>query len=204
MKETAPITLTIDGRETTVAPGTTIIEAAAGLGIHIPHLCYCPGLKSTGSCRLCVVEIEGLRSPVVACKREATPGIVVHTDSPTIREARRFVVELLLSRHPRECLVCDKSGACQLQRYAYELGAQADRFPVELPNHPVDDHNPFIFRDPNYCVLCGRCIRICHLQGAGIIDFINRGLKTKVGTPWDRPLDQSGCDFCGSCVEVCP
>ncbi|MGQ5711481.1 molybdopterin-dependent oxidoreductase [Desulforudis sp. DRI-14] len=204
MKETGPFALTIDGRETTVAPGTTIIEAAAGLGIDIPHLCYCPGLKSTGSCRLCIVEIEGLRSPVVACKREATPGIVVHTDSPTIREARRFVVELLLSRHPRECLTCDKNGVCQLQRYAYELGAQADRFPVELPNHPVDDHNPFIFRDPNYCVLCGRCIRICYLQGAGIIDFINRGLKTKVGTPWDRPLDQSGCDFCGSCVEVCP
>ncbi|MEW5794033.1 MAG: molybdopterin-dependent oxidoreductase [Bacillota bacterium] len=204
MKETAPITLTIDGREITVAPGTTIIEAAAAVGIDIPHLCYCPGLKSTGSCRLCIVEIEGLRSPVVACKRKATPGIVVHTDSPTIREARRFVVELLLSRHPRECLVCDKSGTCRLQRYAYELGARADHFLVEYPNHPVDDGNPFILRDPNYCVLCGRCVRICHLQGAGILDFIDRGLKTKVGTPWDRPLDQSGCDFCGSCVEVCP
>ncbi|MDI6709218.1 MAG: molybdopterin-dependent oxidoreductase [Bacillota bacterium] len=203
-KEPAVITLTIDGRQTAAAQGTTVIEAAAALGIDIPHLCYCPELPSTGSCRLCLVEIEGVRGPVVACKREVAPGMVVRTDSAEIREARRFVVELLLSRHPRGCLTCEASGRCRLQRYAYELGAQHDRFPYEDPGFAVDDANPFIVRDPNLCVLCGRCIRICRLHGAGILEFIYRGLDTKVGTPWDRPLLQSGCDFCGSCVGVCP
>ncbi|RDV84861.1 hypothetical protein DXX99_02140 [Ammonifex thiophilus] len=197
------VTLTIDGREVTVPEGTTILHAAEALGIEIPHLCYCPGLEGTGACRLCVVEVEKVRGLVVACMRRVAEGMVVHTNTPRVREARKFVLELLLSRHPGLCLSCDKSGDCKLQQYAYELGIKRPFFEVRDPGYEVKD-DLFIVRDYNLCILCGRCIRVCRTQGADILDFMKRGIETRVGTPLDRPLLESGCDFCGSCVSVCP
>lgn len=198
------VTLTIDGREISVPEGTTILQAAEAAGITIPHLCYCPGLKGTGACRLCVVEIENIRGLVVSCMRKVSSGMVVWTNTGQIREARRFVLELLLSRHPGLCLSCEKSGACKLQQYAYELGIERPSFPVREPGYPVDEDNPFIIRNYNLCILCGRCVRVCRTQGSDILDFMRRGIETKVATPLEKPLVEAGCDFCGSCVSVCP
>ncbi|MGQ9512192.1 molybdopterin-dependent oxidoreductase [Thermodesulfitimonas sp.] len=198
------VILTIDGQEVLVPEGITILQAAAAAGIAIPHLCYCPGLKGTGACRLCVVEIENVRGLVVSCMRKVSPGMVVRTDTEQIREARRFVIELLLSRHPGLCLSCEKSGACKLQQYAYELGIERPSFPVRDPGYPVDEENPFIIRNYNLCILCGRCVRVCRTQGNDVLDFMRRGIETKVATPLEKPLLEAGCDFCGSCVGVCP
>jgi len=198
------VTLTIDDREVTVPKGTTVLYAAKAVGIEIPHLCYCPGLKGTGACRICLVEIEKVKGLVVSCMRKVAPEMVVRTNTEQIREARRFVIELLLSRHPGLCLSCDKNGECRLQQYAYELGIERPSFPVRDPGYAVDDGNPFIVRDYNLCILCGRCIRVCRLQGADILDFMKRGIETRVSTAMERPLQEAGCDFCGSCVGVCP
>lgn len=198
------VTLTIDGKEISVPKGTTILHAAEAAGIEIPHLCYCPGLKGTGACRICLVQIEKVRGLVVSCMRKVAPEMVVHTNTEEIREARRFVVELLLSRHPGLCLSCEKSGTCRLQQYAYELGIERPSFPVRDPGHPVDESNPFIVRNYNLCILCGRCIRVCRTQGSDILDFMKRGIETRVSTALDKPLQEAGCDFCGSCVGVCP
>ncbi|MEW6573506.1 MAG: molybdopterin-dependent oxidoreductase [Bacillota bacterium] len=198
------VTLTIDGREVTVPKGTTVLYAAKAAGIQIPHLCYCSGLKGTGACRICLVEIEKVKGLVVSCLRKVAPEMVVRTNTDQIREARRFIIELLLSRHPGLCLSCDKSGDCRLQQYAYELGIERPSFPVRDPGYAVDESNPFIVRNYNLCILCGRCIRVCRVQGADILDFMKRGIETKVATALDKPLQEAGCDFCGSCVGVCP
>lgn len=198
------VTLTIDGREVTVPKGTTVLYAAKAAGIEIPYLCYCPGLKGTGACRICLVEIEKVKGLVVSCMRKVAPEMVVRTNTGQIREARRFVIDLLLSRHPGLCLSCDKSGECRLQQYAYELGVERPSFPVRDPGYAADESNPFIVRKYNLYILCGRCIRVCRVQGADILDFMKRGIETKVATALDRPLQEAGCDFCGSCVGVCP
>ncbi|MEW5762082.1 MAG: molybdopterin-dependent oxidoreductase [Bacillota bacterium] len=198
------VNLEIDGTKVAVPEDTVVLAAAAAAGVDIPHLCYCPGLESTGACRLCLVEIEGLSRPVVSCRYKVREGMRVRTQTEELRRMRRFVLELLLSRHPGDCLACEKSGECLLQRYAYELGARRDVFPQEHPGYAVENGNPFIFRDPNLCVLCGRCVRACQTRGTGVLDYVRRGLETKVDTPFGKSLAEVGCDFCGSCVEVCP
>jgi len=198
------VTLVIDDREVAVPENTTVLEAAERAGIHIPHLCHCPGLESTGACRLCLVEIEGSTRPVVSCRCTVRPGMQVRTQTEALRAIRRFVVELLLSRHPGDCLTCEKSGECLLQRYAYELGANRETFPRRDHDHAAENDDPFIVRDPSLCILCGRCVRVCQKYGAGVLDYARRGLETVVGTPFGKPLAAAGCDFCGSCVETCP
>lgn len=198
------VALTIDDRRVLVPEGTTVLHAAEAAGIDIPHLCYCPGLKATGACRICVVEIEKVKGLVVSCIRKVAPGMVVRTNTEQLIESRRFIVELLLSRHPGLCLSCEKSGVCRLQRYAYELGVEQSSFPVRDPGYPIDESNPFIVRNYNLCILCGRCVRACRTQGSDVLDFVKRGIETRVATALDKPLQEAGCDFCGSCVGVCP
>lgn len=198
------ITVTINGKEVKVPEGTLIIQAAKMAGIDIPHLCYCECLPSTGSCRVCLVEIEGAKGLVASCARKVKDGMVIDTDTEKVREARRFVLELILSNHPGDCMSCDKNGACELQKYAYELGIEKTGFSMKDPGYEIDRSNPFIERNYNLCILCGRCVGICKAQGADVIDFVKRGMVTKVATPMDRPLQESGCDFCGSCLAVCP
>jgi formate dehydrogenase alpha subunit len=201
------IRLTIDGKDVRVPTGSTVFEAAAKLGIDIPHLCYDPalGLAPTSSCRLCLVDVEGARGPVPSCSYPASAGMVVRTDSPKLRETRRLVIELLLADHPHDCLTCEKNGACALQKYAYAFGVKESRFAGEaVAPAPVQD-GPAIVYDRSKCILCGRCIQLCHqVQVTGAIDFLGRGFDTRVSLPPGVPRDKSACAECGNCIDVCP
>ncbi|MBI4778264.1 formate dehydrogenase subunit alpha [Candidatus Desantisbacteria bacterium] len=203
------VNLTIDGKNVTVGvdskPISTILQAAKSAGIPIPHLCYQKGLSPTSACRLCVVEVEGINGLVASCSYPVEEGMKVFTDTERVLSARRLVLELLLSDHPKDCLVCEKNGVCKLQRYAYEMGIENSRFSGRQHHCPVDSSNPFIERDYNKCILCGRCVTICEEEmGRGVIDYLYRGFETRIGTYFDKPLQDMNCAFCGQCVSVCP
>ncbi len=201
------ISLTIDDVEVTVADDATIFLAARSVGIDIPHLCYDPdmGLPPSSSCRLCLVEVEGAKTLVPSCSYPVSGGMVVRTGTDEIREVRRMVIGLLLSDHPHDCLTCEKSGDCDLQKYAYELGVKGPEYIGELmPPQPVQD-GPAISYDRTKCILCGRCVEVCHnVEVVGAIDFQERGFDTHIGLPPGLPRDQSGCTECGNCIDVCP
>jgi predicted molibdopterin-dependent oxidoreductase YjgC len=199
------VSLTINGRPLKVAAGTTILEAAQSIGISIPTLCHEAELSGFGACRMCVVEVEGRKNLQAACVTAVQEGMVVHTESPAVVESRKTILELLLANHPNDCLTCSKAGQCLLQKYAYEYQVGWDAFVGDRHNYSLDESNPFIVRDLNKCILCGKCVRVCReVQGREIIDFAHRGFQTKICTAMDVPLDQSPCVFCGSCVAVCP
>ncbi len=200
------ISLTIDGIEVITTPGRTILEAAAEAGIRIPTLCYDPRLEPYGSCRVCLVEVEGQgRGFLPACATPADEDMVVRTDTEKLRGIRRTIIELLLSDHPNDCMTCESAGNCELQDLAYEYGVRKPRFQGEQHHHEAIVDNPIIERDYNKCVLCGRCVRICReVQGVGVYDFANRGFEAVPGTPYNRPLTETPCEFCGQCVSTCP
>ena len=199
------VTLKIDGKRVTVSKGATVLQAAKSAGISIPHLCYRDDLKPTGACRICLVEVEGARTLLPSCSLAVSEGMVVQTNTPRVLDARKMVVELLLSDHPFACMTCEKSGSCKLEKYAYELRVRSSRFEGEKHQYPIDVSNPFIGRDYNKCILCGRCVSACNeVQRWEAIDFIGRGFSTKIGTAFDRGLKESPCVFCGQCVDVCP
>ncbi len=199
------IELTIDGKTIKVKEGTTILQAAKSVGIKIPHLCYHKSLSPSSSCRVCVVEVEGARSLVASCSYPVSEGMKVKTDTERVLNARRLVIDLLLSNHPADCLTCEKNGVCKLQKYAYELGVTSTSFEGAKTQHLIDTSNPFIERDYSKCILCGRCVKICEeIQMLNIPDFANRGFDTKISTFYDSPLQETNCAFCGQCVAVCP
>lgn len=199
------VKLIIDGREVEVPAGTTILEAAEQVGIDIPRLCYDSDLSLLGACRLCVVEIQGAPLLAASCVTPAGRGMVVHTESPAVVEARRTILELLLANHPLDCLTCEKNGDCKLAEYCYRYGVKESAFAGEKHHYVVDDSNPFIMRDMNKCILCGKCVRACaEIIGKDNIDYVNRGFHRKVATYGDQPYVDSECTFCGNCVAVCP
>ncbi len=201
----ADVTLTIDGKKVVVPKGATIHDAAQAAGVFIPTFCHDPELSKPGACRICVVEVPGMRNLPASCVTEAAEGMVVHTSSPAVIEARKTILELLLENHPNDCLTCAKSGECLLQDYAYLYGVRFGAFGGERHRYPVEEENNFIIRDMNKCILCGKCVRACaERQARHIIDFTCRGFNTKVATAMDQPLTDSDCIFCGSCVAVCP
>lgn len=201
----ARVSLTIDGNRLEVDAGATILQAAKGAGIEIPHLCYLESLPPSSACRLCVVEVEGARNLVASCSYPVVTDMVVRTNTERVAKARRLALELLLSDHPFDCMTCEKSGACDLERYAYELGVSTTRFQGEKHAYPIDETNPFFVRDYNKCILCGRCVTACNeVQFVEAIDLTHRGFNTRVAAPFDRPLQESTCIFCGQCVAVCP
>lgn len=202
------IQLVIDGRRIAVDEGTTILEAARQNGIYIPTLCHHPRLAPLGHCRICVVEVEGLARPITACDNPVAEGMKVTTHTVRLQEMRREILSLLLSTHPyRDCLTCEKGGACELQEAAY-------RFQVELPpaleKEPacaVTDENPYIARDAAKCILCGRCLQVCHAAGRSVYRLEGKGVETQViaGRAGSAvTLEEAGCNFCGRCVDVCP
>jgi len=197
--------VTINGKVCEAAEGQTVLEVARANGFYIPTLCYLSGLTPTGACRICVVEVEGMRNLVASCSAPATEGMVVRTDTERVLAARRFIVELLVSCHPLDCMTCEKTGDCTLQNLAYELGVTGSTMVGEKYDYPVDYSNPFIVRDYNKCILCLKCVRDCNeIQGIEAIKTIQRGFDTKVATAYDTPLQESNCVFCGQCVQACP
>jgi NADH dehydrogenase/NADH:ubiquinone oxidoreductase subunit G len=198
------VELTIDGKEIGVPAGINIIDAAERAGIHIPNLCYLKGMKGIGACRLCLVEIQGLKAPVIACNTKVKGGMIVNTKTDKIQEVRKFVIDLILSMHPLDCMTCTKAGKCNLQKYAYDFDLRESSFTRKKFGYPTDEANPFIMRDPEYCILCGRCVRVCREQGTNVLDFMGRGIESRVMTANDKPLEESGCTFCGSCIDACP
>jgi formate dehydrogenase alpha subunit len=201
------LTLTIDGVEIQADPGTTLLEAALGAGIYIPHLCYHPDLRPAGVCRLCMVEIAG-RGLAIACRTPVEQGLSVRTESPEVNKVRRTAVELLIVNHHGECLACDRNNHCELQRIAAYVGIDERRLArLRRATRTVapDDSNPFIRRDPDKCVLCGICARTCEeLQGVGAVDFAYRGYNTTISTFANLPMIESRCESCGECVVRCP
>lgn len=198
------VTLKIDGREINVQEGMNLLDAAQEAGIHIPNLCYIKGMKGIGACRLCLVHLEGGKGPVTACTTKVKDGMVVITDTEDLREMRGFVLDLILSMHPLDCMTCTKAGVCTLQKYAYDSEIKESTFARKSFGFAIDSENPFIKRDPDYCILCAKCVRVCKEQGTNVLDFMGRGVGAKVTTATDKPLQESGCTFCGSCVDACP
>ncbi|HXY53420.1 MAG TPA: molybdopterin-dependent oxidoreductase [Nitrospirota bacterium] len=201
---TKMVNMEFDGKTVSVPEGMTLVDAAATVGIHIPNLCHIKELRGVGACRMCMVEIEGMKAPITACTTRTKEGMKVQTSTPKVEEIRKFVTDLVLSFHPLDCMTCPKAGACDLQRYAADLKIQESSFGRKSFNYELNDRSPFITIDNNYCILCGRCVRVCKEQNTNVLDFMGRGITTKVTTALDKPLHESGCTFCGSCVDACP
>ncbi len=197
------VNLTIDDKQFTAPKTATIYEAAKLNGINIPILCHDKKLKPFGACRMCLVEVEQMKGrQIPACTTPVTEGMIIRTSTPDIIKARKMVLELLLLNHPIDCPVCDKAGDCDLQNLTYEYKVDANRFVDEKFQHEIDYNNPLIERDMNRCVLCGKCSRICdEIVSFGALTFISRGIETKIGCEFEGALN---CEFCGSCVSVCP
>jgi len=197
------VTLTIDDKQVSVEKDATIYDAAKAVGVNIPILCHDKKLKPFGACRMCLVEVEQMKGRLIpACTTPVTEGMIVRSSTPPVEKARKLVLELLMLNHPLDCPVCDKGGDCELQNLAYDHKVNANRLSDEKFHHEIDYNNPLIERDQNRCVLCGKCVRICdEIVARGALTFIGRGIETKIGTEFDGPLS---CEFCGSCISVCP
>ncbi|SCG84556.1 formate dehydrogenase, alpha subunit [Proteiniborus sp. DW1] len=199
------VAITINKKQYEVSEGKTILEVCKEIGLEIPTLCHDDRLEPHAACRLCVVEIEGRRNLMTACSTFVEQGMVIETHSEKVMKSRREILNLMISNHPLDCLTCSKSGACSLQKYCYEYDITEGSFKGEKKNYPIDDSNHFYISDPNKCILCGKCVRVCsELQGTNAIGLSDRGFITKVTTPFDQGLVNSKCVSCGNCVSVCP
>jgi predicted molibdopterin-dependent oxidoreductase YjgC len=199
------VNVTIDGQKIQAQAGQTILEVAESVGIKIPTLCHHPALEPIGACRVCLVEVARQRTLQPSCTFQVTEGMEVLTHSPKVEDARRFVLELILSDHPLDCMTCEQAGNCELQDLAYEYGIQQTRFPGVQHEYEIDESNPFYIRDYDKCILCRRCVRACNeLNGVEAIGVIQRGFDSKIGTAFDGLMQDSVCEFCGMCTEVCP
>jgi len=198
------ITLSINDRPVKVEEGATILEAATAAGVRIPTLCHIQGLPPSGACRMCVVEVAGRQGLIPSCAYPAEEGMKVMTRSSRVLNARRTIVELLLAGHP-DCVTCNRNMACELQSLAAEFNIENVPYRGGRRKHYVDFSSPSIVRDPNKCILCGRCVRVCEeIQGVGAIDFTRRGFDTIVLPAFDRDLSETLCVNCGQCVMACP
>ncbi|MBP9002210.1 MAG: [FeFe] hydrogenase, group A [Candidatus Hydrogenedentes bacterium] len=199
------ITVTINGRAFDAEPGMTILQAARAAGVDVPTLCYLEGVQCIGACRVCVVEVEGARNLVASCSTPVAPGMKIHTHSKRVREARRTVVELLLSEHDGDCATCARSEDCELQTLAHQLGIKTNRYEGERTKKLVDFSTPALVRDSGKCIKCRRCVSVCdELQGVGALFPQGRGFDTVIGPAFARALDTTPCAQCGQCAAVCP
>jgi len=198
------IEVTINGKPVSVPEGTTILEAAKQNNIYIPNLCYLEGVHKFGSCRLCVVEVEGYKNLQASCIVPVREGMVIRTNTERVRKARKVIYELILSDHPKDCLSCQRNQSCELQEIGHKLGVTEARFEGAHSAEFVD-FSPSITRDMSKCILCRRCITVCNeVQGVGILNAQNRGFKTVVGPAMDQSVSTVNCSYCGQCTVVCP
>jgi iron-only hydrogenase group A len=199
------INLTIDDQPISVPEGTTVMEAAETLGIHIPRLCYHPDLSLAGSCRVCIVDVKEMGFYMASCSVKVWEGMEVQTNSPEIRQARRDIVELLLDNHPRDCQTCERDGRCELQNMAYAMGVRERLFEGERKRFDIEASSRSVVRDSEKCILCGRCVRVCHeVQGVYNLSQQYRGFDTVVTPAFGADMDDSVCIQCGQCINVCP
>lgn len=204
------VKLTINNRDVEVPAGSTILEAAKKLNIKIPTLCHMDlhdlkMVNQAASCRVCVVEVEGRRNLAPACATPVFEGMVVRTDTVKSIKARRTVVELLLSDHPQDCLMCEKNTDCELQSLAADLGVREVRYKGAQSSYPMDTSSKSIVRNMDKCILCRRCETVCNeVQTVNVLSGIGRGFETVVGTSFDLPMHETACTFCGQCIAVCP
>lgn len=199
-------TLFIDGKEVEFTDEPNLLEVIRKAGMNVPTFCYRPDLTQFGACRMCVVEVEG-RGIQSSCTMPPENGLKIHLNTEKTRRIRKTVLELLLANHDKKCLTCEKSGDCELQKYAEEYGIRKIRYTEKQPDEylPIDDSSPSLVRDPNKCILCGACVRACaEFQGHAVLGFANRGSKTVVQPMHGRPLGQVDCVNCGQCAAVCP
>ncbi len=199
------VAIAIDNKPCEAPAGSTILEAAKGIGITIPTLCHMEGLTPTGACRICVVEVEGAPGLIPACSFPINEGMKILTHSPRVLLARKTIVELLLANHPDDCLYCIRNGDCLLQSLAADLGVRRRRYTGERSRYKEDVSSPSVIRDPEKCILCGKCVRVCEeVQEVSAIDFVGRGSAAHIGTAFEEGLNLSSCINCGQCILVCP
>ncbi len=199
------VQLTINNIKVNAEEGMTILEAARSIGISIPTLCHLKDLAPSGACRICSVEVEGFRGLVPSCAFPVNEGMVVWVNSPRVRRARKTIVELLVENHPQDCLICVRNKNCELQDLSETYGIREHRYVGDTKSHAIDISSPSMERDPAKCILCGRCVRVCHeIQKIGAIDFTRRGFDSIVTTPYNIGLNVSDCILCGQCITVCP
>jgi len=196
------VSLTIDGKNTTVEPGATILEAALAVGIKIPTLCWLQKVSPTGACRICAVEIEGVDRPMTACNTPVKEGIIVTTQSEKLTAIRKKIMELMLVNHPLDCPICDAGGECDLQDNCYGLEVARQEYSAVLERRPIRYDWKLLESDPNRCILCEKCVKVDHeIVGCNAIAVVDKGEATIIDTVDGKPLD---CEFCGNCIAVCP
>lgn len=199
------VNLKINNQEVSVPVGTTVLEAARSAGIEIPTLCYLKDLSKTGSCRMCLVELKGGRALQAACVYPVAEGMEVYTNTPKVRDARKAVLELLLSNHDRKCLTCVRNRNCELQALCDDLGVSDIPYEGERCEYEIDELSPSIVRDNNKCILCRRCVNVCRdVQTVGAISAVGRGFTTKIACAFDMSIGEVDCVNCGQCIAACP
>lgn len=199
------INLVIDGKDISVPLGTSILHACNMAGINLPTLCHLEGVSTNASCGICVVEVEGAKSLIRSCVQEVVPNMRILSSSPRVLEARRTVIELLLANHPDDCLACARNQSCELQRMAERLGVRRKAYPRTKKAPEPDKIGWGVLRENDKCILCGRCVAVCReMQSVSAIDFMGRGIRTRVAPFMDSPLSESQCVSCGQCTLVCP
>lgn len=199
------VNLKINNIPVCVDDNCTIVEAARSLGIKIPTLCHMKNLSEIGACRVCVVEVKGMRSLVAACEYPVSEGMEIFTNTPRVLKSRKTTIELILSAHKKDCLSCERNLNCELQSLSYKYGCDANRFAGDVGNFDIDSSTEYLVRDNSKCILCRRCISVCKdMQKIGVIGPNNRGFATHVGCAFDMDLAQTPCIGCGQCVNVCP
>lgn len=199
------VNITIDNQKVSIPKGTTILQAAKQVGIEIPTLCFLKDINEIGDCRMCIVEVEGRRGFATSCIQKVEDGMVVKTNTPEILEARKVMLDLIISNHNKNCLTCSRMGKCELQELAVKFGIQEIEYEGEKTSNEIDDLSPSIVRDFSKCILCRRCVAVCkNVQKVGAIDCLERGFDSSVSTSYNQSLKDSNCTYCGQCIQACP